>query len=332
MSFCTILTGCAEHFHKRGAVLATMAYCYILASLVGGYVSGSWYQRLHGEAWTLNMFATCVIFAGPAFGVWGITNSIAICYNSTAAFPFAYILLLWFLYVCVTVPLTLIGCAFGKQIALRDLRNSEAGSYFPCRTNKLERMIPGEGGGPGSGTSSGLSRTTGSTRAGGSNQQSATTASSGGFLSTLFLTSAYPQYFICGVFPFISIYVEMHYIFDSMWGPARYTVYGILLLSGILTLANASLVTCFFLYVQLARENWKWWWRVFISGGSVSAFFLLYCGYFYTQTHMDSFLQLSFFVLYSLVIAYGLSLLMGALTFLTCASFMRFLYSHIKGD
>lgn len=142
MGFCVILIGCYEHYHHRGTVMSTMAYFYILSALAGGYVSGSWYQRLHGENWSLNMLLTALVFVLPAFAVWSFLNTVAIFYNSTAAFPFPYIMLLFVGWACVTLPLTIVGAAIGRQLALRDLRNSEMGSYFPCRTNKLERTIP----------------------------------------------------------------------------------------------------------------------------------------------------------------------------------------------
>ncbi|CAD7957324.1 unnamed protein product [Amoebophrya sp. A120] len=298
----TILCGCVEHFHQRGSVVQTMAYAYLVSSICGGYVSGNWYQKLGGQTWTLNMFVTCLTFALPCFLVWAVCNTIAIAYQSTAAFPFGYILLLFFLYFFVTVPLTLIGCALGKQIALRDLRRNEqaAGSYFPCRTNKLERQIPGAEAG---------------------------TLLSGGLMLNV------TQCFTTSFLPFVSIYVELHYIFDSMWGPARYTVYGILLVSVLLTVINSCLLSLFFLYLQLKREDWRWWWQSFLSGASFVFCFLLYCFYFFFRLgHMDSFLQSSFFFLYSFLVAYGLFLMMGALTFLASATFMRYLYSHVKGD
>ncbi|CAD7945289.1 unnamed protein product [Amoebophrya sp. A25] len=292
MSFFVIACGCIEHFHHRGSVMSALFYGYIFSSLVGGYVSGSWYQRLGGQSWTLNMFATSVIFAGPCFAVWAAGNTIAIFYNSTAALPFLYIVLFLFLYVCVTVPLTLVGCALGRQVAIRDLRKSEQASYFPCRTNKLERKVP---------------------------------------RSPWFCTPPV-QYTICGLLPFSSLYVEIHYIFDSMWGPARYTVYGILLFAVLLALLNSGLVSVLFLYLQLSSENWRWYWNSFLSGAAAAAFFLLYCAYFFMTTEMDSFLQVSFYGLYCILLAYAAALIMGALTFVTCANFMRFIYKYAKSD
>ncbi len=181
MVLCVILVGCYDNFHHRGSAMSAMAYFYILASLVGGYVSGNWYQRLHGDHWSLNMLLTTVVFVGPAFICWAILNTIAIAYNSTAAFPFIYIVFLMGAHICLTVPLTVIGATVGRQFALRDLRNSDTKSYFPCRTNKLERRIPPE----------------------------------------QCMRGKLVQYFICGAVPFCSIYVEAHYILDSVWGLAR---------------------------------------------------------------------------------------------------------------
>lgn len=130
----------------------------------------------------------------------------------------------------------------------------------------------------------------------------------------------------------MSVYVELHYIFDSVWGHARYTVYGILLLAAILTLTNSSVISIMFLYLQLSNEDWKWWWRSFLSGFSMAWFFVLYAVYFFSTTEMDSFLQISFFFLYSVLLAYGIGLMMGALTFLSSVSFMKYIYSHIKSD
>ena len=138
------------------------------------------------------MLLTCVVFAGPAFAIWSFLNTVAIFYGSTAAFPFGYILLLFAAWLLVTVPLTLVGATVGRQIALRTLRNSETKSYFPCRINKLERRIPPENC---SGSMCGIGTC---------------------------LRSKYFQYAICGILPFCSIYVEIHYIFDSVWGMARY--------------------------------------------------------------------------------------------------------------
>jgi len=297
MSICVILIGCIEHYHHRGSVMSTMFYFYILSSLAGGYVSGNWYQRLYGDHWSLNMLFTSVIFAGPAFIVWSIANTVAIMYNSTAAFPFAYILLLFAGWICITIPLTVVGATVGRQIALRDLRRSDTRSYFPCRTNKLERRIPED-------NSDGMS----------------------------FFRSPGLQYFVCGTVPFLSIYVELHYILDSVWGLARYTAYGILLLATGLTLCNAALICILFLYVQLNGEDWRWWWRSFYAGFSIGAVFLLYCLYFFSTTHMDSFLQISFFFLYSLLLAYGMGLMLGSLTFLSASVFMNYIYERVKSD
>ena len=194
-------------------------------------MTGAWYQRCGGENFARTVLLTCVVFAGPAFAVWSLLNTVAILYGSTAAFPFGYIIFIIGAWGFVTVPLTIAGASFGRHRALRDLRNSKFESYFPCRTNKLERMIPGETG--------------------------------------VVFPSRLPRFLLAGALPFVSIYVEIHYILDSTWSYASYSAYGILLTASLLTLLNLSLLTLVFLYLQLNAENWRWWWPAFLSGGAV---------------------------------------------------------------
>lgn len=52
---------------------------------------------------------------GPAFLIWSLLNTIAICYGSTAAFPFPTILLIFAMWACVTFPLTVLGGVVGRH-------------------------------------------------------------------------------------------------------------------------------------------------------------------------------------------------------------------------
>jgi hypothetical protein len=41
-----------------------------------------------GEKWVSNILITNFLFVGPLFLIWAFLNTVAISYNSTAAFPF----------------------------------------------------------------------------------------------------------------------------------------------------------------------------------------------------------------------------------------------------
>merc|ERR1712137_1026944 len=106
------------------------------------------------------------------------------------------------------------------------------------------------------------------------------------------------QMLATGFLPFSAIYIELHYIFNSVWGPRIYSLYGILLLAFLMLLLVAAACTVLFTYFHLNAEDHRWWWRSFNSGLAVALFFYAYCIYFFAQTGMTGLMQCSFFFLY----------------------------------
>lgn len=174
----------------------------------------------------------------------------------------------------------------------RSMRDAKEGNPFPCKTNKLAREIP----------------------------------------SCRWYQSPVTQLFATGFLPFSAIYIELHYIFNSVWGPRIYSLYGILLLAFAMLLLVAGTVTVLFTYFHLNAEDHRWWWRSISSGIAVGTFFYAYCIYFFLQTGMTGFMQCSFFFLYSLLIAYGIALTLGAVSFYCSFLFVVYIYSRIKAE
>lgn len=166
------------------------------------------------------------------------------------------------------------------------------GPVFPCKTNRLAREIPG----------------------------------------CNWYQSHSMQLFATGFLPFSAIYIELHYIFNSVWGPRIYSLYGILLLAFMMLLLVAGTVTVLFTYFHLNAEDHGWWWRSLSTGVAVGGFFYTYCLYFFLQTGMTGFLQCAFFFLYSLVAAYALALLLGSVSFYATFAFVCYIYSRIKAE
>ncbi|KAF4652997.1 hypothetical protein FOZ61_009271 [Perkinsus olseni] len=286
-----VIVGCIGFYYRRGAMMTAGVICYLITAASGGYVSARLYNSLGGEKWAWNIFVTAIAFMGPSFGIWMFLNTVAITYNSTAAWPFATILFIITMWACVTFPLTVIGGIAGRHKSMK--KKAEAGgNLFPCKTNKLAREIP----------------------------------------SCRWYQSSTCQMVAGGFLPFSAIYIELHYVFSSVWGPKLYTLYGILLLACLLVFLVAAAVTVLFTYFQLNVEDHRWWWRSFISGGSVSAFFYAYCFYYYFQTSMTGLLQLSFYFLYSLIVAYAIFLMLGTASFIATYYFVWYIYSRIKID
>jgi hypothetical protein len=176
----------------------------------------------------------------------------------------------------------------------RSQKLMESGDFgvYPCKTNKLPREIP----------------------------------------SPRWFQSFTAQVIGVGFLPFSAIYIELHYVFNSIWGSKIYTLYGILSLAALMVACVGMAVVLLFTYFHLNAEDYRWWWRSYLSGASVSLFFLAFCVYYYFSTNMSGVLQTSFFFLYSGLAAYAVSLVMGSLGFLAAMRFVFYIYSQIKSE
>ncbi|AQL08195.1 Transmembrane 9 superfamily member 4 [Zea mays] len=66
---------------------------------------------------------------------------------------------------------------------------------------------------------------------------------------------------MAGFLPFSAIYIELYYIFASVWGHRIYTIYSILFIVFIILLIVTAFITVALTYFQLAAEDHEWWWR-----------------------------------------------------------------------
>lgn len=73
-----------------------------------------------------------------------------------------------------------------------------------------------------------------------------------------------PQMAMAGFLPFSAIYIELYYIFASVWGHKIYTIYSILFIVFIILLIVTAFATVALTYFQLAAEDHEWWWRYFL--------------------------------------------------------------------
>ncbi|KAM3712740.1 hypothetical protein ACJW31_01G203000 [Castanea mollissima] len=170
-------------------------------------------------------------------------------------------------------------------------KNSKAEFQAPCRTAKFPREIP----------------------------------------SLPWYRKTLPQMAMAGFLPFSAIYIELYYIFASVWGHRIYTIYSILFIVFIILLVVTAFITVSLTYFQLAAEDHEWWWRSFLCGGSTGLFIYGYCLYYYhARSDMSGFMQTSFFFGYMACICYGFFLMLGVVGFRASLFFVRHIYRSIK--
>lgn len=170
-------------------------------------------------------------------------------------------------------------------------KNSKTEFHAPCRTTKYPREIP----------------------------------------SLPWYRKAVPQMAMAGFLPFSAIYIELYYIFASVWGHKIYTIYSILFIVFIILIIVTAFITIALTYFQLAAEDHEWWWRSVLCGGSTGLFVFGYCFYYYfARSDMTGFMQVSFFFGYMACVCYGFFLMLGTVGFQSSLLFVRHIYRSIK--
>ena len=141
------------------------------------------------------------------------------------------------------------------------------------------------------------------------------------------------QLIVAGALPFFSIYIELFYVFISIWGHQMFAPFGVLYLVLLILSMVVSSVTVLLTYFRLRSENHQWWWMSLFCGGSTSAFIYLYAFRFlFTESAMNGFLQLSFYFGYTAMLCYAVFLMLGAIGFFASLTFVREIYRTIKSD
>lgn len=140
-------------------------------------------------------------------------------------------------------------------------------------------------------------------------------------------------YLLPATFPFCSIFLELRFIFDSIWLGKVYYAFTFLSIVFIVWTATVVITTMITVYYLLAYGEYRWWWRSFISAGALGAHVFGYTVFFYlTQVNIVSktgtfifFVYMGFFSL-----AYGLAA--GTIGFLSAFVFVRKIYGSIRID
>jgi len=140
------------------------------------------------------------------------------------------------------------------------------------------------------------------------------------------------QMLVSGFLPFSSIFVELFYVYSSIWGHSYYSLYGVLAVVFSLLLLVSASVTITITYFLLSVEDYRWWWNSFICGGSTSLFTFGYSIVYWTQSQMSGFLQGSFYFGYVLMVCISMFLMLGSLGYFGSSVFVKYIYSHVKLD
>lgn len=116
-----------------------------------------------------------------------------------------------------------------------------------------------------------------------------------------------PSIIIGGIVPFTAIFMELFFIFKSIWQDQYYYMFGFLSLVFLILLVSCIEVTMVMIYFQLCAEDYRWQWKSFLISSSSTWYILGFGIYYYynkSKTTQLEFMSGVYFFTY-LVIGLG---------------------------
>lgn len=153
-----------------------------------------------------------------------------------------------------------------------------------------------------------------------------------------------------GILPFGAVSVELYFIMSALWLHHFYYIFGsvfsplhstftevflrrflfLVMVVLILTCAEVSILLCYF---QLCSEDYRWWWRSFLSSGACAGYMLLYAVWYnLTELEMTGIVPMLLYFGYMSIIAFTCFLLTGTIGYIACFWFNFQIYGSIKVD
>lgn len=139
-----------------------------------------------------------------------------------------------------------------------------------------------------------------------------------------------------GLIPFGIAYVDLLFIFNSIWleKTTFYYMYGFLLLTVMLLLVVVAESAIVVTYLSLAvYNNPNWQWLCFRVGFSIGWYVYAYTIYYFVSyLHMTDFVSVLIYFSYMALFSVALGVACGAISVVTSAVFIRSIYGMVKSD
>lgn len=141
---------------------------------------------------------------------------------------------------------------------------------------------------------------------------------------------------VFGLIPFGIVYVDLLFIFNSIWleKTTFYYMYGFLLLTVILLLVVVAESAIVATYMSLAmHNNPNWQWLCFRVGFSIGWYIYAYSIYYFVSyLHMTDFVSVLIYFSYMALVSIAVGVSCGAIAVLTSMIFIRSIYGLVKVD
>lgn len=136
-----------------------------------------------------------------------------------------------------------------------------------------------------------------------------------------------------GILPFGCIFIQLFFILNSIWAHQMYYMFGFLFLVAMILVITCSETTVLLCYFHLASEDYRWWWRSFLTSGFTAVYFFLYAMHFYmSKLAIEGITSAILYFGYTLIMTIMIFLFCGMIGFTACFWFVTKIYSVVKVD
>jgi transmembrane 9 superfamily protein 2/4 len=101
-----------------------------------------------------------------------------------------------------------------------------------------------------------------------------------------FYTRPLPGIVMGGILPFGCIFIQLFLILSSIWSHQFYYMFGFLSVVYLILIITCSETTILLCYFHLCTEDYRWWWRSFLTSGFGAVYFFIYSVHYYS-TKLD---------------------------------------------
>jgi transmembrane 9 superfamily protein 2/4 len=136
-----------------------------------------------------------------------------------------------------------------------------------------------------------------------------------------------------GILPFGAAFIESVFILSSVWQGRIYYVFGFLALVFVLLVLTCAEATIVMIYFQLLNEDYRWWWRSFLTSGSYGFWLFVYSAFYYmTALNIRAFWASVLYFGYMFMVSYFAFVLTGTIGFAASFIFVRRIYAAVRVD
>ena len=138
---------------------------------------------------------------------------------------------------------------------------------------------------------------------------------------------------VAGVLPFGAVFIELFFLLTSVWLHQYYYLFGFVALVFAILCLTCAEVTVVLAYFQLCAEDYRWWWRAYLTSGASALYLFAYSAfYFATKLEIAKAVPTVLYFSYMAAISAGFFCVTGTVGFLATLVFVRVIYSSLKLD